>query len=208
MRITKEHDERKNEILDTAEKLFHMKGYEACTVNDILTVIGIAKGTFYHYFKSKEEVLDAIVWRNKEIIVGRAHEILSNTTMRVEEKLMRSFMAMKMTNPADDKMLDDLHTTKNVLLHQKILNEIVMAMAPVLVNIIEEGVEKKIWTCRYPLEYMQIFLASSLSLTDEGIFVLDADEQMKVMVALISLLEKMLQAPEDSFMQMFMQAQE
>ncbi|MDF2532153.1 MAG: TetR family transcriptional regulator [Clostridia bacterium] len=63
MRITKEYDERRNEILDTAEKLFHAKGYEKCTVNDILKEISIAKGTFYHYFRSKEEVLDAIVSR-------------------------------------------------------------------------------------------------------------------------------------------------
>jgi len=35
MRIIKEHDERRNEILDVAERLFHMKGYEKCTVNDI-----------------------------------------------------------------------------------------------------------------------------------------------------------------------------
>jgi len=208
MRITKEHDERKNEILDTSEKLFYLKGYEVCTVNDILSAIGIAKGTFYHYFKSKEEVLDSIVWRYKEIIISRANEILAMDTMSPEEKLMRSFMAMKLANPLDDTMLEDLHKTENVLLHQKILNQIVMAMAPVLVKIIEEGIRKGIWECRYPLQYMQIFLASSLSLTDEGIFALDADSQMKVMAALLSLLEKMLQAPEDSFMQLFLHAQE
>ena len=54
MRIVKEHEERKNEILDTAEILFEEKGYDKCSVNDILNRIGIAKGTFYHYFKSKE----------------------------------------------------------------------------------------------------------------------------------------------------------
>ena len=208
MRIVKGHDERKNEILAHAGKLFHLKGYEACTVNEILTSIGIAKGTFYHYFTSKEEVLDSIVSRNKEIIVSRAEEILAIATMSPEEKLMRSLMAMKITNPSDDKLLDDLHKTNNVQMHQKILNQIVIAMSPVLVKIIEEGIEKKVWKCKYPLQYMQIFLASSLTLTDEGIFALDDDSQMQVMAALIALLEKMVDAPEDSFMQLFMQARE
>jgi len=208
MRITKEHDIRKNEILDTAEKLFYLKGYEVCTVNDILAAIGIAKGTFYHYFKSKEEVLDSLVWRYKELIVERAEEILALDTIRPEEKLMRAFMAMKIANQIDEAMLDDLHKTENVLLNQKILNQIVMTMSPILVSVIEEGIGKGVWTCRYPLQYMQIFLASALSLTDEGLFALDADSQMMVMAALISLLEKMLDVPEDSFMQLFMQAQQ
>ena len=55
MRIVKEHDERKNEIIDTAERLFAQKGYEQCSVNDILSEIGIAKGTILNslYFSSK-----------------------------------------------------------------------------------------------------------------------------------------------------------
>lgn len=63
MRITKEHDERRNEILDTAEKLFYTKGYTKTTINDMLQEIGIAKGTFYYYFKSKEEVMHAMIER-------------------------------------------------------------------------------------------------------------------------------------------------
>lgn len=208
MRITKDYDERRKEILDTAEKLFYMKGYDVCSVNDILKEVGIAKGTFYHYFTSKEEVLDNIVERYKEIVVSRANAILSLDTMSSQEKLMRAFMAMRIANPVEDEVLDDLHKIENVLLHQKILNQIVMAMAPVLVKIIEEGEEKGVWSCRYPLQYMQIFLASSLTLTDEGIFELDSDSQMKVMAALISMLEKILNVPEDSFLQLFIESQQ
>ncbi|AOT69273.1 TetR/AcrR family transcriptional regulator [Geosporobacter ferrireducens] len=205
MRIIKAYDERRNEILDTAERLFHMNGYEKCTVNDILKEVAIAKGTFYHYFKSKEEVLDAIVLRYKEIVVSRAEKILKKNGISPEEKLMHIFMAMRINDKVDSDMLNELHKTQNALLHQKTLNQIVTAMSPILVKVIEEGIERKAWSCRYPLQYMQIFLAASLTLTDEGIFVVDADSQMKVMAALISMLEKMLEVPSDSFMQLFMQ---
>lgn len=207
MRITKEYDERRNEILDTAQRLFHTKGYEKCTVNDILKEIAIAKGTFYHYFRSKEEVLDAVVSRYTDIVISRADEVLKIDNISSEEKLMRAFMAMRIANQIDSDTLNDMHKTENALLHQKILNQIVTVIAPVLVKIIEEGIEKKVWDCRYPLQYMQIFLIASLTLTDEGIFELDADSQAKVMAALISMLEKMLDVPEDSFMQLFMQNQ-
>lgn len=206
MRVIKEYDERRNEILDTAQRLFYEKGYEKCTVNDILKEVAIAKGTFYYYFKSKEEVMDAVVLRYKEIIVSRAEAIIKMDTVSPVEKLLQVFMAMKIDDKVDNQMLEELHKTENALLHQKVLSQMVTVMAPILVKIIEEGIEKKLWTCRYPLQYMQILLAASLTLTDEGIFELDADSQMMVITAIITLLEKMLNAPENSFLQMFMQS--
>lgn len=207
MRITKEHDERRNEILDITEKLFHIKGYDKCTINDILKEIGIAKGTFYHYFKSKEEVLDAIVSRYKDLVITRANEVASIDGISLEEKLMGAFITMRIVDQMDDDMLNEMHKIENALLHQKILNQIVIEMAPILVNIIEEGIEKKVWSCRFPLEYMQIFLASSITLTDEGVFEFDGEYQMRIMAALISILEKMLEVPENSFMKLFMESQ-
>lgn len=204
MRITKAYDERKHEILDIAEKLFYEKGYEKCTINDILKEVGIAKGTFYYYFKSKEEVLDAIVSRYKEIVVSRAEKVLNIENISQAEKLMNAFMAMRIEDTVNSDTLNDLHKAENALFHQKSLNQIVTAMAPILTRVIEEGIEKKVWSCRYPLQYMQIFLAAALTLTDEGIFELDDDSQGKVIAALISILEKMLDVPEDSFMKLFM----
>ena len=78
MRIVKEYEERRKEILETAERLFLTKGYTKTTVNDILKEIGIAKGTFYHYFKSKEEVMDEIIMRIIKEDVTKAKRIVSN----------------------------------------------------------------------------------------------------------------------------------
>ena len=59
MRIVKEAEERKNEILDVAERLFGTKGFDNTSTNDILNEIGIARGTLYYHFKSKEEIINA-----------------------------------------------------------------------------------------------------------------------------------------------------
>lgn len=203
MRITKEHDERRSEILDIAEKLFHIKGYDKCTINDILKEVGIAKGTFYHYFKSKEEVLDAIVSRYKDVVITKVNEVANNDVITLEEKLMGAFMSMRIIDQLDSGMINEMHKTENALLHQKILNQIVIDVAPILVKIIKEGVDRKVWRCKFPLEYMQIFLASSITLTDEGIFEFDGESQNKIMEALISVLEKMLDVSENSFIKLF-----
>ncbi len=47
-------------ILDAAREVFGEIGYEPCTVRDIIRRTGLAAGTFYNYFKSKEEVFAAL----------------------------------------------------------------------------------------------------------------------------------------------------
>ncbi|MFR5584142.1 MAG: TetR/AcrR family transcriptional regulator [[Clostridium] scindens] len=63
MRIVKEANERKNEILDAAAALFAQKGFDHTSTSEIMEAVGIAKGTLYHHFKSKESIMDAIIER-------------------------------------------------------------------------------------------------------------------------------------------------
>jgi AcrR family transcriptional regulator len=50
----------KNEILDAAKELFLSKGYEETAITDIMELVGGAKGMFYRFFQSKEEVMHAL----------------------------------------------------------------------------------------------------------------------------------------------------
>ncbi|TCO70724.1 TetR/AcrR family transcriptional regulator [Marinisporobacter balticus] len=123
MRITKEYEERRNEILDVAETLFVTKGYLKTTINDILQEVGIAKGTFYYYFKSKEEVMDAIIIRFVSAGVKVAKEIISNTNLTVHEKLFKIIMEQKTTTNVKEEMISQLHQINNAQMHQKSLVE-------------------------------------------------------------------------------------
>lgn len=203
MRQVKEHNERKNEIIDVAEVLFYSKGYESCTINDILKQVGIAKGTFYHYFSSKEEILDAVLDRIISQMMARIHGSLSSTSLNHPERLMQVFLAMRVDDIVDDQKRSDIHMPDNALLHQKALSKMIESITPILVQIVEDGIAAKVWECKFPREYMQIFLASSLTLTDEGIFNMDAETQNKIMIALITILEKMLCQEELTFVNMF-----
>lgn len=70
-------DEKRQAILDVAEKLFYVKGYEATTVQDILDVLGTSKGSFYHHFESKEQVLATLCTQRAEKAVSYAREQLA-----------------------------------------------------------------------------------------------------------------------------------
>ena len=67
MRVVKTAEERKNEILDVAEQLFAEKGFDNASTNDIINKIGIARGTLYHHFASKEEILEKSNWSEEEV---------------------------------------------------------------------------------------------------------------------------------------------
>src|SRR5512141_613459 len=60
-RKTKPPQERKVELIDAAERLFSAKGYGETAVSDIVHDLNVAQGTFYYYFKSKEDILKAVI---------------------------------------------------------------------------------------------------------------------------------------------------
>ena len=169
MRIVKEHDERKNEIIATAATLFAQKGYDQCSVNDILHAIGIAKGTFYHYFRSKEDVLDAVVSQTTNRIVARIQETAGKDLMP-EDKLFQVFLAMRADRKEDQALLQEMHKTENALMHQKNLVACVTELTPVLTRIVEDGIQAGVFRCAYPEQSIQIFLSAAFTLLDDGIF--------------------------------------
>lgn len=142
MRIVKEHDERKNEIIDTASRLFVSKGYEQCSVNDILTEIGIAKGTFYHYFKSKEDVLDAVISKATNMIAERVRAVAEDVSLTPEDKLLQVFLAMRVDQKMEEGLLNEMHKPENVRMHQKSLVSILTVLNPILTQVVEEGIQK------------------------------------------------------------------
>ena len=69
MRVTKEPEVRKQEILDTALKLFGENGYEKTSITDIAKVIGVAQGLCYRYFPSKEALFDSAIEQYADVLV-------------------------------------------------------------------------------------------------------------------------------------------
>jgi AcrR family transcriptional regulator len=56
-----EHGQRREAIVARAADLFARRGYNGSSINDLATACGIAKSLLYHYFPSKEDILDAVM---------------------------------------------------------------------------------------------------------------------------------------------------
>ncbi len=77
----------KQELLNAAMELFSEKGYDHASVNAIIEKVGVSKGAFYHYFKSKEDVLEAVVVQYIEKEIQITHTIAENHRLDAIEKV-------------------------------------------------------------------------------------------------------------------------
>ena len=69
--------EKRQGLLDAAEKLFCQQGYEKTSVQDILDATSLSKGGFYHHFASKDEVMTALCARRAERAAAFTAELLN-----------------------------------------------------------------------------------------------------------------------------------
>ena len=91
MRIAKDGEVRKQELLNSALDLFAEKGYDHTSINEIIEKVGVTKGAFYYYFKSKEQVLDEIVDKFNSFDAQIFLEVMSQPLGAVEKlSLMHS----------------------------------------------------------------------------------------------------------------------
>lgn len=158
MRVVKEAEERRNEILDVAEELFSSKGFDNTSTNDILERVGIARGTLYYHFKSKEEILDAMIERINNQLIAAASKIASDTSLGVVERIMQSVMALNVDNELGHEVMEIAHKPQNALMHQKIQQTLLAGIVPIITRLVEEGIEAKMFDTQYPEETVEMIL--------------------------------------------------
>lgn len=87
LRIIKAIDERRQEILDGAMKLFSEKGYDRTSISDIARYLGISQGLCYRYFKSKEEIFESAIDEYASNIADEMIKVIKSSDMPIEGKI-------------------------------------------------------------------------------------------------------------------------
>jgi AcrR family transcriptional regulator len=184
-RIVKEYDERYTEFLNTAQALFFSKGYAATSVAEIIKTVGVAKGTFYHYFASKSDILEAIVDRITQQLFSTLQPILDDPVLNAVQKLERFVGTTSQWKAArKPEMLETaraLYQDDNVLLREKMQRYAVKATVPLLARIIAQGSAEGVFDVQYHTEAAEIVVAIMRVMTENAtMFILsenrDADD--------------------------------
>ena len=184
----KKGERRKQDLLNIAYRMFIEKGYENTSVDDIIIEAGIAKGTYYYYFESKEATLEAVI----EMMIEKAEIVAKAALMNpvsIPQKLASVVYAFQ-PNKDEIVITDVLERKENIVMHDKIGKKIVEVAVPILSDIVREGIAQGIFACTNVEERVKMLLIMSQNMFDYGAY---SNKDIEVYV---DMLEKSLGAKE------------
>lgn len=167
-RVTKAPDVRRAELIEIAQKLFGGKGYNETSVSDIVREAGVAQGTFYWYFKSKEEILDAAAESLAEQIFGDIGKALDNPGLGALEKINAMFEVFNVLAMTSGKLVAEFHKPEFSRYHDKMARIFITRLKTILSRVIAQGVEEGVFDTPYP-EAAAVFILTPGLYTEENI---------------------------------------
>ncbi|HYU71907.1 MAG TPA: TetR/AcrR family transcriptional regulator [Ktedonobacteraceae bacterium] len=167
---------KRKELLTIAENVFLQKGYEQTNVDDILKASGISKGAFYHYFKSKEEVLAASIENMLDEAVAFLQPTVDDLSLGALEKF-KQFMEQKSkfqtTKLEYAALLGKL--MQSDVFQLKYVMTMAQKMVPLFAKIIQQGTDEGVFHVAYPYETADILIRAIVGIPNSSAY----DEYMR-----------------------------
>ncbi|MCV7278358.1 TetR/AcrR family transcriptional regulator [Mycolicibacterium flavescens] len=194
MREIKQAEVRKSEIVDAALKLFVENGYDKTTVAAIIGELGVAKGCFYHHFRSKDEVFEACVLTVSQHVSQTWLAVLTDHSRSPITRLMDfHFSYRKLTDVAASGLMADLYSRAFTDMHHRVTAQVAADVLPAVTALIDEGVQNGDFTVDDP-RFTAVALLGALQNLHET-YVADTDlDQDAHRRKLIGMLERLLGA--------------
>ena len=164
----KKGERRKQELLQIAYRMFISRGYENTSVDEIIEEADIAKGTYYYYFETKEQMLEEVIGMMIDQEMEAAGRILQ-AEIPVPQKIIGLISSLRPTQ--EERPIEGaLMQPENIVMHEKIRKKIVEMAVPLLSKVVEEGIGQGIFACDNIAERVRMLLVISSSTFDEGCF--------------------------------------
>ena len=178
-----EYSVRRNQILDSAQKLVYTIGYEQMTIQDILNDLSISKGAFYHYFDSKQALLEGLVDRLLVEAVNGLFPILKDPDLPALEKFHRFFAASSRWKTDQKEYLLAFtrmwYTDENALIRQKVQPALIQQMNPIFTDVINQGIQEGVMSTPFPEQAGAVILSLFQALGDAFIGMYFSDDPGK-----------------------------
>ncbi|MBQ6219647.1 MAG: helix-turn-helix transcriptional regulator, partial [Methanosphaera sp.] len=169
-----------------AYDMFLKQGYENTSVDEIIETAQIAKGTYYYYFQSKEQMLEEVI----DMMINSESEMaeqIIRMDISVPEKIVGILTSMKPTEE-EQPIKNTLFQPENVLMHHKVRKKLIDTLTPLLSQVIKEGVNEGIFECDNIPERVKMLLIINDATFNEGTF------SEKDITVFIDMTEKLLGA--------------
>ena len=164
----KKGERRKQELLQIAYRMFISRGYENTSVDEIIEEADIAKGTYYYYFETKEQMLEEVIGMMIDQEMEAAGRILQ-AEIPVPQKIIGMISSLRPTQ--EERPIEGaLMQPENIVMHEKIRKKIVEMAVPLLSKVVEEGIGQGIFACDNIAERVRMLLVISSSTFDEDCY--------------------------------------
>lgn len=155
------HNNRKKDlILDSMQKLMQKKDTQSISVSEIAKEAGIGKGSIYYYFRSKEDIVDAVIERSYSDAIQKAKELVQNPNLDALTKMEIIFRTCRDSSIelSRQEAGSYMELQQSALLHQQYIYIMIRNLRPILADIIRQGNQEGTITCDSPEETAEIVL--------------------------------------------------
>ncbi|MBR1710378.1 MAG: TetR/AcrR family transcriptional regulator [Clostridia bacterium] len=182
----KKGDLRRNEVIETAERLFYTKGYEKTSVQDILDEMHFSKGGFYHHFDSKLSLLQAICEQRTEETCEAAIKNGSREYKYESERLNAVLSSSALWNSGNAGFVSLLITVAyredGALMREKMKNSQLRGMVPIVEEIVKSGLRKGEFYSPDTRATAELVLRLYMQFTDDIAFLLAEETDLNVLL--------------------------
>jgi len=192
--MRKNPEERRNELIDAAEELFIKNGYEHTSVNNILKKTNLSKGAFYHYFKSKDQILDAVIERFIKLFLREIEKIIDNSNLNALQKFnILVSKSWELKEPRLEMFKQFYYRNIDIYSAYKLNIRVRTTFVPLIVKIVKQGVEEGVFNTKLPSETIDLLIMMQLSLNMFGReIVLDNTKLYRYIEADLNIYERVL----------------
>jgi AcrR family transcriptional regulator len=132
---------RRAELISAATSLFAERGVANTVVSDIVKAAGVAQGTFYLYFDSKDAAVLAVVEQISDAIIDSAAALVESGSSAVEKlRILCEVLSDVGSEPGAAELVDMMHRPENRALHDRLAEGIMPRFVLLLEAIVEQGV--------------------------------------------------------------------
>jgi AcrR family transcriptional regulator len=154
---------RRDAFLDVAQRLVQTKGFEAMSIQDVLDELDASKGAFYHYFDSKQALLEGVVDRFADGAMAGLAPVLGDPDLPALRKLEKVFAGIAGWK-ADQKelvlaIMGVWNSDGNAIVREKLRRLTERIMVPLLSAVIKQGVDEGVFLVDSPDETATVLVA-------------------------------------------------
>ncbi|MCL2152315.1 MAG: TetR/AcrR family transcriptional regulator [Oscillospiraceae bacterium] len=194
-RTNKDFDSRKEQLIQLALEQFIEKGYENTTITDLQKCFGLTKGGLYHYFRSKEEILDAVIeYGLMQETKGLIEEL---EQIPVEKKLIHFFFSTT-TNAFTKNLFKYSKNNSSSIVTYRLREKTTKILVPILKNIMNQNIESGFYKSKYPDEMSEFSIILAQAITEAGMLSeTDLDHKKKRIDAIVDMWSKCMKPPAE-----------